>query len=305
MMTAQLHGLHDTGAESIAVLTASEGSLYGRFGYGQAVPRSRFSNSHAAAFRAGVATEPVLEIRAEDAPAIVKPLYARTAAGRTGHLRRTDELWKMRFADHEILREGASLRRFAVHPDGYVSYRLKGAWGDRGPNYTLLLDEICAATPVAFASLWRFLLDLDLTREVTYNMGWVDDPLLSLVDDPRTVTNSVRDHVWLRLVDLDRAVGLRAYSASVTVVVQVDDDFCPWNEGVWTFDLDGSGGRVHRTDAATQVRLTIRDLGGCFLGGTTLGRLVAAGRVTGEPEALLSLGAALATPVAPWCPEGF
>ena len=305
LMTAQLHGLHDTAGEPIAILTASEGSLYGRFGYGQAIPRSRFSIAHGANFRRGVPVEPVLEIRTEDAPAIVKPLYAKVAATRTGNLARTDELWRMRFSDHQELREGSSKRRFAVHRDGYVSYRLKGDWGDRGPNYTLQLDEICAATPLAFASLWRFLLDLDLTREITYNMGWVDDPLLSLLEDPRSVTNTVRDHVWLRLVDLDRSIGLRSYSAPARLVVQVTDDFCPWNNGRWLFDLGPAGGSVESSEAAAQVELDIRDLGACFLGGTTLGRLVLAGYVTGDPDALLALGAALATPTAPWCPEGF
>ena len=158
---------------------------------------------------------------------------------------------------------------------------------------------------MAFASLWRFLLDLDLTREITYNMGWVDDPLLSLVDDPRTVTNSVRDHVWLRLVDLDRAIGLRTYSAPARVAVEVTDGFCPWNNGRWMLELDRDGGRAERTDGPAQVALDIRDLGACFLGGTPLGRLVTAGLVTGEPAALSELGTALATPVAPWCPEGF
>jgi predicted acetyltransferase len=305
LMTAQLHGLHDTAGEPIAILTASEGSLYGRFGYGQAIPRSRFSIVHGAAFRRGVSVEPVLEIRTEDAPAIVKPLYARVAATRTGNLARPDELWRMRFSDHQELRDGASKRRFAVHPDGYVSYRLKGDWGDHGPDYTLLLDEICAATPSAFASLWRFLLDLDLTRKITYNMGWVDDPLLTLLEDPRGVVDTVRDHVWLRLVDLDRAIGLRSYSAPASLVVDVTDTFCPWNQGRWLFDLDPAGGTVQRTDARAQVALDIRDLGACFLGGTPLGRLVAAGVVTGDPDALLTLGAALSTPVAPWCPEGF
>lgn len=305
LMRAQLHGLHDTAAEPIAILTASEGSLYGRFGYGQAIQRSRFSIAHAAGFRPGVATEPVLEIRAEQAAPLIKPLYERVSATRPGNLARRDELWRLRLSDHDTLRDGASKRRFAVHPDGYVSYRLKGDWGDRGPNYTLLLDEICAATPVAFASLWRFLLDMDLTREITYNQGWVGDPLLTLLEDPRAVINTVRDHVWLRLVDLDRAIGLRTYSAPARLVVDVSDGFCPWNQGRWLFDLDAAGGSVQRTDDAAQVRIDIRDLGACFLGGTPLGALVTAGHVTGRSEALLTLGAALATPVAPWCPEGF
>jgi len=305
LMTAQLHGLHDTGAEPVAVLTASEASLYGRFGYGQAINRSRFSLAHGAAFRPDVSTDPVLEIRAEKAPSIVKTLYDRVAAARIGNLARTDAIWTMRFSDHEFFRQGASKKRWALHPDGFVCYRVKEDWADRGPNFTVHLDEICAATPTAFASLWRFLLDLDLTREVVYDRGWVDDPVLCMVVDPRSVTSTVRDHIWLRIVDLDRAIGLRGYSAAVRMVVEVTDAFCPWNRGRWLFDLDRTSAGITRTEAAAQVRLDIRDLGACFVGGTPLGRLVAAGLVAGEPDSLLALGAALATPVAPWCPEGF
>src|SRR5438067_1312561 len=36
LMRAQLHTLHDTGAEPVAALWASEGQIYGRFGYGVA-----------------------------------------------------------------------------------------------------------------------------------------------------------------------------------------------------------------------------------------------------------------------------
>jgi len=126
-----------------------------------------------------------------------------------------------------------------------------------------------------------------------------------LLEDPRSVINTVRDHLWLRIVDLDRAIGLRSYSAPTRVVAEVSDDFCPWNRGRWLFDLDLTGGSVARTDAPAQVAVDIGDLGACFLGGTPLGRLVTAGLVTGDPDALLTLGAALATPVAPWCPEGF
>ncbi|MET0864864.1 MAG: GNAT family N-acetyltransferase [Nakamurella sp.] len=305
LMKEQLHGLHDTGGEPVAILTASEAALYGRFGYGQAIKRNALSLVHGAAFRPGVAIEPVREIRADTAPAIIKPLYARVSAGRPGHLARRDELWTMRFANHEFLRDGTSKRKWAIHPDGFVSYRIKLDWNDRGPNGTLILDEICAGTPVAFASLWRFLLDLELCREITYRSGWIDDPVQDLLLDPRTLASKPHDHVWLRIVDLDRTVDLRSYSASARVVVELRDDFCPWNAGVWLFELGPDGGRVSRSTDEPQVQLDTTDLAACFVGGTPLGRLVAGGRVNGETSALLQLGAALATPVAPWCPEGF
>ena len=305
VMTAQLHGLHHEGAEPVAILTASEAALYGRYGYGRAIDRNQLSVSHGAAFRPGVRTETVREVRAEQAPEIVRSLYSRVADTRPGHLARSDAVWATRFSDHPLFRKDASKKRWAIHSDGFAAYRITPAWTERGPNFGLQVDEVCAATPIAFASLWRFLLDLDLTREISYGQGWVDDPLSALVLDPRGVTSTATDHVWLRIVDLDRTIGLRGYSAPARVVVGITDSFCPWNAGTWTLELGETGGTAVRTTATAEVSLDIRDLAACFLGGTPLGRLVTAGLVSGDPAPLLELGAALSTPVAPWCPEGF
>ena len=304
MMTAQLHELH-VGGEPVAILTASEAALYGRFGYGQAIDRLGLRLSHGAAFRPDVPVETVIDAHPDQAHELVRGIYERVAPTRPGNLARPDAIWALRFSDHEVVRRGASKKHFGLHPDGYVAYRIKPEWSERGANFALQIDEICAATPVAFASLWRFLLDLDLTREISYGNGWVDDPIQDLLLDPRSMTVSRRDHVWLRLVDLDRAVGLRSFGAPATVVVEITDSFCPWNQGTWAFELGADGSEVTRTDAEAQVRLDIRELGAVLMGGIPLGRMVTAGRVTGEPAALRALGTALGTPVAPWCPEGF
>ena len=156
----------------------------------------------------------------------------------------------MRFSDHEIFRKDASKKRWALHQDGFAAYRITPDWTDRGPNFALQVDEICAATPVAFASLWRFLLDLDLTREISYGQAWVDDPLSAPAARPaRRVARTAQDHVWLRIVDLDRAIGLRSYSAPARVVVEITDAFCPWNAGTWMLELSEAGGTAVRTDA--------------------------------------------------------
>ena len=305
MITHQLHELHNRGGEPIAILTASEAGLYGRFGYGRAIDRCRFEVTHGAAFRPGIAVDNVVDVPAQQARPLVRALYDRVAPARPGYLARHHGVWGLRLSDHEMFRSGRSRLRFGLHPDGYAAYRVKPDWNDRGPNFQIHVDEICAATPRAFASLWRFLLDLDLSREVLYNRGWLDDPLPTLLLDPRSVTVSQHDHVWLRIVDLDRAIPQRTYSAPARVVVQLTDTVCPWNDGKWLLDLDLDGGRATPTDEPVQVTMDVRDLGGCLLGGTPVGRLAAAGVVGGEPAALRSLGAALSTPLAPWCPEGF
>jgi len=148
-------------------------------------------------------------------------------------------------------------------------------------------------------------MSMDLVRTVSYRAGWVDDPLRDLLQDPRRMQLTVADHVWLRIVDLDRAIGLRSYSAPFRATVEFTDALCPWNAGTWALDLSTSGGTVARSADAPQIRLDIVDLGAAFLGGTPVARLAAAGRVTGDPAAMREFGAALATPLAPWCPEGF
>ena len=274
-------------------------------GYGQAIGQARLELLHGASLRPGTATEAVVETRPERARPLARALYERVAPTVPGHLSRTDAVWNLRTSDHAELRDGASRRRWALHPDGYVCYRVKAGWDQHGPNSQLVLDEICAATPLARASLWQYLMSMDLVRTVNYRAGWVDDPLRDLLLDPRRMQLTVSDHVWLRIVDLDRAIGMRSYSAPFRGVVELTDALCPWNAGTWALDLTASGGTATRSTAAPQVRLDIVDLGAAFLGGTPLARLAAAGRVAGDPAAVRALGEALATPLAPWCPEGF
>jgi len=305
LMTNQLHGLHDAGAEPVAILTASEAALYGRFGYGQAIDRAPLTLLHGAMLRPGVPTETVIEARAERARPLARRIYERVAPTMPGHLSRSDAVWTVRTSDHAFMREDASLRRWALHPDGYASYRIKEDWTAHGPDHRLLLDEICAATPVARASLWQFLMSMDLVRTVQYERTWVDDPLRNLLMDSRKMQLRLADHVWLRIVDLDRAVTLRSYSAPVRVVAAVTDAFCPWNSGTWVLDLGASGGSATRSSEPAQLQLDIGDLGAAFLGGTPVGRLVEARSIQGDESAVRALGAALTTPVAPWCLEGF
>jgi len=305
MITEQLHGLHAAGGEPIAILTASEAGLYGRYGYGQAIGQVRLELLHGASLRPGTRTEAVVETRAERARPLARALYERVAPTVVGHLSRPASVWNLRTSDHAELRDGASRRRWALHPDGYVIYRIKSGWAHHGPNSQLVLDEICAATPLARTSLWQYLMSMDLVRSVSYRAGWIDDPLRDLLLDPRRLQLAMSDHVWLRIVDLDRAIGMRSYRSPFHAVVELTDALCPWNSGAWALDLTTAGGTATRSTNTPQVRLDIVDLGAAFLGGTPLARLAAADRVTGDPAAVRSLGEALATPLAPWCPEGF
>jgi predicted acetyltransferase len=305
IVTKQLHDLHVTGGEAVAILTASEAALYGRYGYGPAINRGLLELTQGAPLRADAAADPVLEVAPEHAHPEIKRLHALVAPTIPGYLARPESFWLARLSDHPEFREGASRRRFGLHPDGFVSYRLKSGWNERGPAYILVLDEICAATPRAHASLWRYLLTMDLVRTISYRMLWLDDPLRDLLVDPRAARVTAMDHVWARIVDVDRAMALRAYSAAARVRIEITDAACPWNAGTWQLDLSAAGGAAARTTRRAELALDIADLGACLLGGTPLARLAAAGRVAGDHAAIATLDRALATPLLPWCPESF
>ncbi len=305
VMTHQLHGLRGDAAEPIAILTASEAAIYGRFGYGNAESRLRLSISAPAALKPGVAVDRMWEVGRDDAITAMKPLYAANQPTRTGFLSRSDLDWESRFSEHPKVARGRSPRRFALHPNGYAAYHIIENWNERGPDHTLEVEEICGSTPLAWASIWNFLLHYPMVRTVKYPMAWADDPLQDLLADPRALSMQQTDHVWVRLVDLARAIPLRTYAAPARVVVRVDDDFCPWNSGAWQLELSGTGGRATATDDAAEIELGIADLGAAFLGGSRIARLAASGRITGSAGAIDLLDAALAGSLRPWTPEGF
>jgi len=305
LMRHQLDDLHERSAEAVALLTASESAIYSRYGYGPAIDRVRMEGLAGKAFRPGVLVEPVRQVGRAVAMPAVRELYEQLAATTTGFLQRPDSVWHSLLSDHELDRDGATKLLFGIHPQGFVAYRVKQEWGDRAPASQLFVQDICATTPVAWASLWRHVLDYPLISDVAYRRGWLDDPLPDLLLDSRSVRRNVTDHVWARLVDLDRAVPLRTYRVPASVVVGVTDGFCPWNAGTWRLDLDTDGGTAVRTDEAAQVTMDTTDLAAAFLGGQRLHRLVTAGRVRGDAATIETLALALSTPCAPWTPEGF
>ena len=305
MMRFQLDQLRASG-EAVAILTASDPAIYPRFGYGRSADRVRMSLvAHAAVRHPAGEPDRVTEMMRTQALPIVRARYDAVARTSPGYLSRSDAVWAWLYADHPEAKGGASNLRFAIHPDGFASFRVDLSWGDRGADSTVLVHELCAGTPQARSALWAYLLNLDLTGKVVHRRGWPDDPILDLVANPRGAVDWSSDHIWMRIVDLERAIDLRSYSADVDLVVEITDDFCPWNAGRWRVQLSATGGRVVRSDEPAVIRLDIRDLAAAFLGGTPVARMAAAGCVTGDGTAIDELHDALITRLKPHCPESF
>ena len=316
MMREQLDGVHERG-EHVAALYASEGSIYGRFGYGVATYGSRFVIDK----RRTVARQP-----AEHFPGSVRllgrahALEAFPAVHAAGLTARPGEIDRMPYAWPELLAEVAepSEQRetfYAAYEvdgriDGYVVYRVTpfdASLGNEGR--AVMLDELFGLTPAAERALWHFLVGIDLTSEVRTRARPVDDPLPLLFGDARAVrTVQVADRLWLRLVDVAAALGDRRYGAPGELVLEIDDQFCAWNSGRYRLVVDDRGeATVTRADGdAPDLVLPVDALASIYLGGTTARRLAGAGRcASATPDALATADRMFASDRAPYCAASF
>ncbi|CAM03448.1 putative acetyltransferase [Saccharopolyspora erythraea NRRL 2338] len=308
LMRAQLHGMGESRSHPVAALHATEGSIYGRFGYGLGTSDVVLSIPRRAPFLRSVEVDQrrVREVGEQEALRFAHDLYPAVAARRTGWLARGPS-WHLRVVDDRSAPKEQGRMRFAVHPDGYAFYRPEPRWADRGPDYLLHVQELVAATPQAYAALWRYLLDTDLVGEVRWQRAAPDEPVVDMLADPRQARRQLSDGLWVRLIHLDRALSERRYRAPADVVLEVGDDFCEWNAGRWRLaaGADGTGGAT-RTQAPPDIRLGIGDLAAAYLGGTTLGQLHRCGRVEElNPGAVAVASGALDTDHAPHCQEPF
>jgi predicted acetyltransferase len=306
-MTRQLADVQSWG-EPLAALWASEASIYGRFGYGFAAPGTAMkSDSRRFALRSEPRDVGVRMVDPEEAAALFPPVYDRFRAGRAGMLSRSETWWKeLRLADPESWRRGASKRFYAVaerqgEVEGYAAWRVKGEWKDGFPTGEVRLVETFALTVEAELALWRFLHAVDLTVRVDAHALDPASRLLLNVQDPRALGLRLGDALWLRLVDVDRALQARSYAHGEPVVLEVTDELCPWNAGRYRIGPDAG-----RTDATADLALDVADLAAVYLGAWDVHRLVRSGRaeerVEGAAEAASLL---LRTQLPPFCPEVF
>jgi predicted acetyltransferase len=179
-------------------------------------------------------------------------------------------------------------------------------WDAAGPMGTLRLEALIAATVEAYAALWRHVLDVDLMAKVSAHMRPVEEPLRFLLADARQPKTRIEDGIWLRLVDVERALAARRYAVDGRLVLEIRDDFCSWNAGRWELAGGPGGAEVRRSAATPDLELDAADLGALYLSGNRFRTLQQAGRVAeGRAGAVARADAMFATDRAPWCPSHF
>lgn len=316
LMDAQLRGLHDQGLEPVAVLWGSEAAIYGRYGYGCANrqldltvrrrPDALTAAATALALDAGVELALVPPAASHD---LAEPVYDAVRARRPG-LHERDARWRAReTADEPGVRDGESelrcvLASDASGPRAYARYRVREQRDTGGFASVVQVRELFGSDPGAYAAVLRYLLDLDLTAAVSLPLRPLDDPLIDLLGSVRGAGAQVREGLYARLVDVDRALAARAYAGEVDVVLEVLDERCPWNAGRWRLTAGPGGATCERTSAAPDLTLPVAALGAAHLGSPgTLARLGRAGLlVEHRGGALCAASLAFSGELEPWGP---
>ena len=298
--------------QPIASLWASEAPIYGRYGYGLASFAGEVSiERDRSAF---VGTLPNSEARLvsdEEAAAIMPTLWDRARQIAPGMPSRSESWWKnRRLLDIESVRAGfGPLQRvvFAINgrPEAYALYRTRLSFETPDiPVSTVKVIEAIGATSDGTRVAWRYLCDLDLATRIEAANLPVDHPLLLLLAEPRRAHYSLYDALWVRIVDVETALAARAYSSRESLVFDIEDTMCPWNNG--RFRLDGETGRAARTHEHPDIRLPISSLGSAYLGGLTFSRMAEVGAVESKTDGAIEKADRLFHSArAPWCPEIF
>ncbi len=314
MIRHQLHALHESGQEPLAGLTASESVIYGRFGYGAAtfgafftIPRHRSALRHVpGADRVRIRLTPTA-----DSVAACEAILARQVGKRPGMLARPERWGRARVIEFDSMRAGRSALRTVLaerggEAVGFARYRTKDEWASNSVAIGHTdVEEIYADDTAAFAALVRYLLNIDLTGGARFYRQPVDCPLVYLLEDLRAAEMRVREVLYLRLVDVDRALADRTYAHPIDLVLEVTDGLCPWNAGRWRLTGDEKTARCSRTGASADLAIDVRELASAYLGGTTFAALEQAALVTElRPGAVADASRAFATPLAPWLPFG-
>jgi ribosomal protein S18 acetylase RimI-like enzyme len=316
MLDHHFADLHHRG-EALAGLHASETGIYGRFGYAVAAADAVVELGSGVEPDApgvdtdGITTE-LLTLGDDGVRHRVYGLHLALAPTTLGQVTRTarhaDHAYRDRVAD---LR-GAEPRRVLLATRdgadvGYAVLRRRHKWEQGRPQGVLTCSEHAAADPAVLLALLRRLTAFDLIGTVELLGVAVDSPAIWWLGGPRACLRHVFDGVWLRLVDVGAALEQRGYAAACDVVLEVDDDRCPWNAGRWRLAVDADGtATCRRTGDDADLRADQRALAAMYTGGRRAGELAAQGWLRElRPGALAELGAAMATLVAPVPGVGF
>ncbi len=312
LMSAHLAEAVEHG-DVIAALWASDSAIYGRFGYGRAIDAVSIElDRRGARFRNSMPSPDRIEmITPEEAASALPPLYEHIRREVPGAFARTEPWWRhRRLRDTPDRRDGNSALRTAVsvaddgRATGYAQFRVESKFDGAHSADIVHVVELLGSSPASWSALWSIVLGLDLATKVKARFRPLDDPLFEYLTGIRRVDRTLTDTVWVRVLDVERALTSRAYSEPGALTLAIADDMGIAN-GTYRLGWDG-----HRIDCSgssgpADLEIDVSDLGVALMGRPRFSASVLAGTIDGSMDAAALADRMFAHHRAPFCPEVF
>lgn len=315
-MLRQLHGDACDRNEPLAVLTASETSIYRRFGYGIGG-----DVAHSVIDTDSVVLDPPVSdegsfkmIDLNTHGATLASIHDRARLRHTGWVSLTKGMWNQMVADPDFIHDGRTPLRGVIHydpaglPDGYATWRIENrSESDRLAGNTLHLEHLTATGPAVEAALWTFVASIDLVKTIEWIAGPPDPPLRWRLVEPRRLrTTAVADMTWIRLLDVPVVLSSRHYGGKGQLTLDVTDRFHPERGGVFLLSTSDGCERIDLPASEADLHLDTADLASLVMGAVSPSQLRSAGRLTATTDQTVRLADAMfMTSSRPWCPIDF
>ncbi len=299
--------------QSMAILWASFGGIYQRFGYG---PASNFVgydfDPRWAGLHPGLESHGTIRLTTDREAALptLKQIYRKHSSARNLMLHRAEATWKFgvyRSFDKKHKTHIAIYHNVDGEPTGHLVYQLEPNEDKPTPNQRLDVSDFIALDTDAHIGLWQYLLAHDLVGQVKMGPVPEDDPSPLLVQEASKLGRRLGEGIFLRVVDAERALALRPYGDRGRLAIEVrQDPECDWNQGIFEIEADGDERRVKRSGGVPDLTLPPRSLASLLAGHSSASQLSRAGLLEAKDDGVLTRADRMfATAFRPFCPDGF
>jgi len=281
----------------LAALTASEATIYRRFGFGPATETISATLYTGAGFglRQTPRTGLMREIDLDAAPAVMDEVFAAFhAVSRGSHARsawhndHATGIWSaLTNSRTENVRAAAHWDEHGA-ADGVVTFSYRPAPAD-GHGLLVEVIEMIAAHGRAELALWHYLASIDLVGSVSVPHLNPGSPLPWALADPRHLRQTGReDLTWLRVLDVPGALRARGWDGTGRLTMEVSDRL-GLSGGVFALDVRPGGAEVSGATGPADVRMDVSTLGSLYFGVGDPVAMATAGLVDGPAWALTTL----------------
>ncbi|MGW1980110.1 GNAT family N-acetyltransferase [Streptomyces sp. NPDC001889] len=316
IMNADLAVAKERG-DAVASLIAAEYPIYGRFGFGPAASTAVWEIDLA---RAGLDRRwsgpdgggRIDLVDAADARKLGAEVHAGLAAFQHGVVSRPERWWELRTGKVKVQSEPwtepfyAVYRSAAGEAEGMVVYSTDGKWSDaKQPDNVLTVRDLVALNPAAERALWTYVCSIDWVTSVRSGRRAPDDLLPELLPDPRAARMVAQtDFLWVRILDVVRALEARAYDGSGSLVLEIEDPL-GLADGRFRVEVSPEGAGCRPTSDEPDLTMGVRELGALYLGDASPTRLLALGTLREHHSGAARTAEFFRTPRRPWCPDIF